>query len=434
LSASSSTLQIATPRAFLPLLGPHRYKGAFGGRGSGKSHFFAEKLVEECLDDPHTRAVCIREVQKDLKQSSKQLVCDKIRALGVGAFFEIQDGEIHVLNEAGERCGIIIFQGMQNHTADSIKSLEGFRIAWVEEAQTLSQRSLDLLTPTLRVAGAQIWFSWNPKQASDPVDAFMRSAEAANDPDIVAIRVNYHDNPWFAGTALQRDMDRDRRRDPEKYAHIWLGEYLKRSKASVFKNWRIEDFEVPADLRPYFGADWGFSVDPSVLVKCYVDEASRRVLVDDEAYEVGCEIDDTPALFAGTDVEQPPRWENRKAHRGVEGAIAWPIRADSARPETISYLNRRGFRITPAIKGPGSLEEGVTFLQNYDIVVRPRCVHTIDELSLYAYKVDKLTGEVLPVLEDKKNHVIDALRYAVEDLRRAVKPFAWFVGGESISA
>ncbi|HET9159666.1 MAG TPA: PBSX family phage terminase large subunit [Caulobacteraceae bacterium] len=419
-----STLTLQTPRAFLPLLGPARYKGAHGGRGSGKSHFFAERLVEECVTDPTTRAVCIREVQKDLKQSSKQLIEDKISALGVQDYFDILDTEIHVLDDDGKRCGLIIFQGMQNHTADSIKSLEGFRIAWVEEAQSLSQRSLDLLTPTLRLPGSEIWFSWNPKKADDPVDAFMRSPDAVDDPDIICVEVNFRDNPWFHQTALVKDMERDRRRDPDKYAHIWLGAYQRRSEAAVFKHWREEEFDVPAGLRPYYGADWGFSVDPTVLVRCFVDEANRILYVDAEAYAVGCEIDDTPALFAGDcpagklGEDGKPLWRNDRKRPGVPGAYEWPIRADSARPETISYMRKRGFKITAAKKGAGSVEEGVTFLQNYDIVVRPACTHTSDELATYSYKVDKRTDEVLPELEDKKNHVIDALRYAVEDIRR----------------
>jgi phage terminase large subunit len=150
--AKVATLRIETPRAFLPLLSPARYKGAYGGRGSGKSHFFADMLIEECVADPTTRAVCIREIQKSLSQSVKQLLEDKIKARSAEGHFEVLDTEIFVLDPAGNRTGIISFQGMQNHTAESIKSLEGYRIAWVEEAQSLSQRSLDLLTPTLREA------------------------------------------------------------------------------------------------------------------------------------------------------------------------------------------------------------------------------------------------------------------------------------------
>lgn len=386
----------------MPLLAPARYKGAYGGRGSGKSHFFAELLIEECLADRSMRAVCVRETQRSLDQSVKQLLANKIAMLGVGEAFHILEGEIHVLDEAGARRGLISFQGMQNHTAESIKSLEGYRIAWVEEAQSLSRKSLELLTPTLRAPGAQIWFSWNPRLASDPVDVFMRSPEAADDDDIACVAVNYHDNPWFGTTSLKADMERDRRREPDKYAHVWLGGYQRRSAAAVFSNWRICEFDVPVGLRPHFGADWGFAVDPTVLVKAYVDEDARRILVDAEAWAVGCEIDDLPALFGR-----------------LGGAKDWPIRADSARPETIAYMNRRGFCVIPARKGAGSVEEGVAFLQNYDIWVRPGCSHAIDELSLYSYRVDRQTEAVLPVLEDRDNHVIDALRYALEDVRRS---------------
>ena len=398
-----STLEIQTPRAFLPLLRPARYKGAHGGRGSGKSHFFAELLVEACVADPTTRAVCIREIQKSLDQSVKQLVADKIAAMGVDAYFQILDSEIHVLDDDGNRTGLIIFQGMQNHTANSIKSLEGYRIAWVEEAQSISQRSLDLLTPTIRAAGAEIWFSWNPDKPSDPVDALLRSEEAKTDPDIICVEVNYLDNPWFEETSLARDMERDRRRDPDRYAHIWLGGYGRNSEARVFRNWKVEAFETPKDALHRFGADWGFAVDPTVLVRGHI--VGRTLYIDQEAYAVGCEIDHTPALFDT-----------------IEGARSYTIRADSARPETVSYMQRKGFKVIPATKGPGSVEDGIEFLKSYDIVVHPRCKHAIKELTDYSFKRDPLTNDVLPILEDKDNHVIDALRYMLEGLRRAVRP------------
>lgn len=386
----SSTLEIQTPRVFVPLLQPARYKGAHGGRGSGKSHFFAEMLVEECLIAP-TRAVCVREVQKSLTQSVKRLIEDKIAGLGVGSRFDIQRDVINVDNG-----GTIVFQGMQNHTADSVKSLEGFRIAWVEEAQSLSQHSLDLLRPTIRAPGSELWFSWNPSKATDPVDVLLRGEGRI--PESIVVEANWSDNPWLPDELL-KEKDWDQRRDPEKYAHIWLGEYQRNSEARVFRNWRIEEFDTPADARFYYGADWGFAIDPTVLVRCFVD--GRTLYVDQELYQIGCEIDRTPALFDK-----------------MEGASRWPIRADSARPETISYMQRHGYpRIVPANKGPGSVEDGIEFLKSYDIVVHPRCRHTADELALYSWKTDKLTGEVLPVLEDKKNHVIDALRYAVELLR-----------------
>ena len=390
----SSTLNIQTARVFAPLLVPSRYKGAYGGRGSGKSHFFAELLIDEHIAKGGMRSVCIREVQKSLEQSAKRLIEDKIIQLGVSHLFDIKRDRIHAPND-----GLIIFQGMQNHTADSIKSLEGYDRAWVEEAQTLSQRSLDLLRPTIRKDGSELWFSWNPQKVTDPIDKFLRN-ELDNSAVVCA---NYMDNPWFPDV-LREEMEWDRKRDPDKYSHVWLGEYISKSEARVFRNWRIEDFDTPDNVeRFYFGADWGFSIDPTVLIRCFIID--RNLYIDYEAYKVNLEIDRTPDFFAK-----------------VPESMKWPITADSARPETIDYMRRHGFpKMQKSKKGKSSVTDGIEFLKSYDIIVHSRCKHTIDELNLYSYKTDKLTGEILPVLQDDKNHVIDALRYAVESTRRAVK-------------
>jgi phage terminase large subunit len=401
MAAAKTTLKIETPRWFAPLLKPARYKGAYGGRGSGKSHAFAEALVEAHIIDPNRSTVCVREVQKSLNQSVKRLIEAKIEALGASAYFEIQESVIKARHGQGR----IIFQGMQNHTADSIKSLEGYDCAWVEEAQSLSQRSLDLLRPTIRKPGSELWFTWNPRAETDPIDALLRADRVP--PDAKVVRVNHTDNPWFPAV-LRAELEYDRKRDPDKYRHVWEGEYLRNSERRVFRNWRVEEFEAPADAVHRYGADWGFAVDPTVLVRCHI--VGRTLYVDHEAYMVGCEIADTPDLFAT-----------------VPGSERWPIVADSARPETISHLRRNGYpKIMAAVKGPRSLEEGVEWLRSHDIVVHPRCVHLIDELTLYSYKADPLTGAVLPVLEDRDNHVIDALRYACESARRtaAQKPAA----------
>lgn len=344
---------------------------------------------------PGTRWACIREVQRSLEQSVKRLLEDKITALGVGHLFKVTAFDIVTPGD-----GIIIFQGMQNHTADSIKSLEGFDGAWVEEAQSLSQRSLDLLRPTIRKEGSEIWFSWNPEHPDDPVDAFLRCDNPP--PDSVVIKVNYQDNPWLP-QVLKEEMEYDRSRDQDKYAHVWLGGYQKNSEARVFRNWRVEEFEVDKDAVIRQGADWGFSIDPTVLVQCYI--VGRKLYIPYEAYRVGCEIADTPALFMT-----------------VPESEKWPIVADSARPETISHMQNNGFpKIMPAVKGARSLEEGIEFLKSYDIIVHPRCKHVVDELTMYSYKVDPLTGKVLSVLEDKNNHTIDAIRYACESARRSPK-------------
>jgi microcystin-dependent protein len=157
LNASLSILRIPTARVFEPLLQPARYKGVFGGRGSGKSHFFGELLVETCQAERGTLAVCIREAQRTLAQSSKRLIESKVAALGLGHGFKVFNDKIETPGD-----GLVIFRGMQDHTADSIKSLEGFRIAWVDEAQSLSARSLALLRPTIRAKDSELWASWNP--------------------------------------------------------------------------------------------------------------------------------------------------------------------------------------------------------------------------------------------------------------------------------
>lgn len=393
-----SALRIETPRAFVPLLAGGRYLGAHGGRGSAKSHQFGEMLIEECIRQK-TDAVCLREIQKSLKFSVKKLLENKISSMNAGSYFEVQNEQIKSTNG-----GVIIFQGMQDHTSDSIKSLEGFKIAWFEEAQTASQRSLDLLRPTIRAPGSQLWFTWNPRFASDPIDQLLRGDMPP--PGSVVIEVNYTDNPWFP-QELRDEMEYDKRRDPDKYAHIWLGKYQSNTNSRVFKNWKIEEFETDPAALIRQGADWGFSVDPTVLVQAYI--VGRKLYIPHEAYRVGCEIVDTPDLFMS-----------------LPDAEKWPMVADSARPETISHLRKNGFpKITSAIKGPKSVEEGVGFLQGFDIVVHPRCTHTIDELTLYSYKTDPLDeSKVLPVLADKDNHVIDALRYAMEGARRAGKAIA----------
>jgi phage terminase large subunit len=197
-------------------------------------------------------------------------------------------------------------------------------------------------------------------------------------------------------------MEFDRSRDIDKYDHIWLGKYRRNSEARVFKNWRVEEFDSPTNVDYRIGADFGFSIDPSCAVRCWID--GRNIYVDYEAWGLGVEIQNLPALFMS-----------------IPDAERWWMTADSSRPETISYLRNHGFpRITPALKGARSVEEGVEFIKGYDLIVHPRCAHMIDELTHYSYKVDKLTGQVLPVLEDKNNHMIDSVRYAVEGARRAL--------------
>jgi phage terminase large subunit len=389
-----SSLQIKTPEVYLPLLQPARYKGAFGGRGSGKSQNFADNWLDESIREK-LDFVCLRETLKSLEFSVKKLLEHKIEKYNAGAYFTVQDRRI--ISHLG---GVTIFEGMQNHTAESIKSLEGFDRSWFEEAQNASEKSLTLLRPTIRKPGSQLWFSWNPDLETDPIEKLLRCDNPP--PGSIVVQANYMDNP-FLPDELHEEMVYDRERDFDKYCHVWLGQYRKNSEARVFKNWKIEEFDSNPGALYRLGADWGFSQDPSVLVRCYIED--RRLYIDYEAYMVGCEIDQLPDLFSR-----------------VPDSDKYFMTADSARPETISYMRNHGYpKINAAIKGAKSVIEGIEFLKSYDIIVHPRCKHTIDELTMYSFKLDPLTNEVTNLLEDKHNHVIDSLRYACEGARKAKK-------------
>ncbi len=394
-NASSSTLQIGTPRVFLPLKTPSRYKGVHGGRGSGKSHFFAGMLVERALNQPDLRWVCIREIQNSLDQSVKRLIEDKIREFRRDGDFRIKDSTIET--KGG---GVIIFRGMQNHTAESLKSLEGYDGAWVEEAQSLSAKSLRLLRPTIRKAGSELWFSWNPVSPEDAVDRLLRGGGGVA--GAVVVEANWRDNPWFLpGTEIDAERRADLARGAEDYEHVWEGGYRSLAEAMVFAGKvTVERFETPAEARFFFGADWGFASDPTVLVRSFIQD--ECLLVDHAVYGQRTELDRIPALFDR-----------------VPLARTWPIKADSSRPETISHIRARGFDIQPAEKWPGSVEDGIAFLKGFKrIVLHERCPELAREARLYSYKVDARTDEVLPVLLDRHNHGWDALRYALGRLIR----------------
>lgn len=404
-------LNIDTPRWSVPLLTENiRYLGAKGGRSSGKSHWFAERLVEMAVANPDLQWVCIREIQKSLKFSAKKLVEDKIRKLDVTHLFDIQRDEIH--RKGGT--GIIIFQGMQDHTADSIKSLEGFDGAWVEEAQSLSARSLELLDPTIRKDGSQLWFSWNPEQPTDAVEQLFREtgvdpSYAANDAqygdDCVLVHVNYLDNPWCP-KASRKQANRLKRKDYEKYEHIWLGGYNTRSKAQVFAGyWRVDEFEPkPHWDGPYQGTDFGFAEDPTVSVRCWIGDG--RVWIEYAEGRANLDLDETADYF----------------NTRIPDFSEYETKADNARPESISHLKKNGIpRIKAVEKWNGSVKDGIEWLKAFDeIVIHVRCKRMIDEARLYRFKTNK-AGEILSDVVDSDNHCWDAVRYAFYKLIKTPK-------------
>jgi phage terminase large subunit len=295
------------------------------------------------------------------------------------------------------------FAGLDRSIA-SIKSKGRILLCWVDEAEPVSEAGWSILVPTLREEGSdwntELWVTWNPARKGAAVE---RRFWGSTDPRIKVVELNWRDNPKFPAL-LERARVRDLAHRPEQYAHVWEGGFDERPESLVFRNWKTEEFDRPPGTIHRLGADWGYSIDPSVMVRCSID--GNRLYVDYEAWQLGCEIVNLPELFMA-----------------IPEAEKWPSVADSSRPETISHLRKNGFpKMQAAIKGAKSLEEGVAFLQSFDIVVHPRCQHVIDELTLYRYKTDPLTGQVLPLLEDKNNHCIDALRYACEGARRAGKP------------
>ena len=371
-----------------------RHIALWGGRGGAKSRSIGTALVLQAAQEHH-RVLCGREVQKSIKDSVKRLLDDEIQRCGLSHLFASTETEIR-----GPHDSLFIFTGLKGNAA-GVKSIEGITDFWGEEASTISQDSLDTVIPTIRAKGSRLFWSWNPDLDTDPIDQMFRSEKGAPPRSIVKA-VNYDQNPWFP-EELREQMEYDRARDIDKFNHIWLGQYRRNSEARVFKNWRVEEFETPIGAEHRLGADFGFSIDPSVAVRCHI--VGRTIFIDYEAYGLGVEINNLPHLF-----QTIPECEK------------WPMVADTSRPETISYLRNHGFPlIRSAIKGARSLEEGVEFLKSYDIVVHPRCQHVIDEFTLYSFKVDSLTGLVTAVLEDKNNHCIDAVRYAVEGARRALK-------------
>ena len=388
-------LSIKTPRWSLPLLEPERYKGARGGRGSGKSHFFAEMMVEALVIDPNKSAVCVREIQKSLQYSSKKLIENKIIELGVQSYFEITSTEIRCTN--GE--GVVIFSGLQDHTADSIKSLEDFAICWVEEAQSISARSMELLIPTIRAEGSEVWFSWNPGYETDPVEQhFIENKHS------VCVTVNYLHNP-FCPSVILDEANRMMARDYEKYCHIYLGDFITRTEAQIFNGkYEVSNFEVTEDYgSPLHGLDFGFSNDPTAIVRCYIK--SNTLYINREAGKTKLDLDDT-VPFAKNQIPNIDKYE---------------LPCDSARPESISHLQKHGLPKAYGVKKwPGSIEDGLEYLKMFDnIMIHPRCTETANEFRLYSYKIDKRTGDILPVIEDKNNHYIDAIRYA---LGRLIRP------------
>jgi phage terminase large subunit len=375
------------------LFDPARYKVAYGGRGGAKSWGFSRALLIQGAMGIE-RILCTREFQNSIRESVHHLLAMQVEMLGLEQFYSVNQTEIRGANGTE-----FIFSGIASNPT-KIKSMEGITKCWVEEAERVSEDSWKILIPTIRQEGSEIWVSFNPDKASD---ATYRRFILSAPPGAAVVSINWRDNPWFP-EELRKEKDYLARVDFDAYMHIWEGGINERSNSLVLGGkCAVKDFEVGLDWDgPYFGADWGFSQDPSVLVKSYIHD--HKLYVRNEAWGIGVEIDKTPELF--------DRVPDSRKH---------VIRADSSRPETISYLRRRGFqKLRGAEQWSGSVEDGVAFLRSFEqIVIHPDCRHMIDEANTYSYKRDRLNGDILTDIVDASNHVVDALRYSLEPICKA---------------
>ncbi len=384
--------------------GPARYRVAHGGRGSAKSWSFARMVLVRCVRQP-LLVLCTRELQISIRDSVHRLLSAQITALHLEGFFEVQQAIIR-----GRNGSEIIFEGLRSNVT-KIKSLEGVDLCWVEEAQRVSEVSWEVLIPTIRQPGSEIWITFNRDQETDPTD--LRFVQHPP-PDAKVVQCNWNDNAWFPDE-LRREKEWLEAVDPGRAAHVYGGEPRVETDAQVLAGkCVVEPFEPGEEWQgPYQGMDHGFARDPAALVRCWVHDAC--LYIEYEAWGIGVELDSLGEYY----------------ERGVPTASRYPTRADNSRPETISYLRNHGWpELVAADKWPGSVEDGIAFLRQFKrIVIHERCVHTAQEARLYSYKVDDQRGIVLPIVVDAHNHCIDAVRYALQPMIRvgSFEAFAEFV-------
>lgn len=390
--------RIEIPPKLIPAFeGNYRYRCSHGGRGSAKTRTFALMTAIRgymaAMNGQSGVILCAREYMNSLEESSMEEVKQAIRSVPwLNDFYEL--GEKYIRTKC--RSVSYVFAGLR-HNLDSIKSKARILIAWVDEAESVSEIAWTKLAPTVREAGSEIWVTWNPERDGSATDKRFRK----NPPDnAVVVEMNYDDNPWFPSVLEDERLNDQARLDSATYAWIWEGAYLENSDKQVLANkYVVQSF--PDDLwqqadRLLFGADFGFAKDPNTLLRQFI--LNDCLYIEYEAYGVGVELDHMPAFY-----DKIP--ESRK----------WSIKADSARPETISYLKRQGFNISAAKKWQGSVEDGITHLRGFkQIIIHPRCKETAKEARLYSYKTDRITGEVLPVIQDANNHCWDAVRYGLD--------------------
>jgi len=386
---------ISIPEAFKELFrDSYTYYVFYGGRSGCKSHSIARAVLIYGMQSKQ-RILCLREYFNSMADSVKSLLDDLIIKYKLEYFYKSTKNSI-----IGKNGTNIIFGGLKINNKN-IKGKEKIDIVWCEEAETISQESWDLLIPTIiRNRGSKIYISFNPYLIDDPVMQFINTGRS----DIYCKKVTYKDNPFFTDKE-KLEMLHCKKNDYNKYLWIWEGECLNISEAAVFNNkFRIDRFVAPPNTIFYYGLDPGFSNSPLAFLRCYIDDRNKLLYIDKGASKRKLEIDHTPDFL-----------EN-----AIPGCKKENIICDSARPELISYLNRQGFKIKKAKKGKDSVIEGIEFIKNYTVIIHEDLKDVIFEFKNHSYKIDSKTGLILNVFIDEYNHFIDALRYALENVRAPV--------------
>lgn len=396
---TNATVQISPKLVpvFTPARGSVRYRYAHGGRGSSKSFTFA-KMAAIFGYAESLKILCCREFQVSIKDSFYAELKSAIESESwLKDAYDI--GENYIRSKINDTK--FIFKGL-HHNINNVKSISGIDICILEEAEDIPDEAFIALEPTIRAAKSEIWVIWNPKIRKSPVDKKFRIGKQP--PRTVGCEINYQDNPWFPIELEELRQQAKEKMDLATYQWIWEGKYLENSEIQVMAGkCRVVEFTPKDDWEgPYYGLDFGFANDPTAGVKFWI--AKTTLLIEYEAYKVGLELDDTSAYL-------------KECLPDVENHV---VRADNARPESISYLRRKGLpKIVACQKGKNSVQDGIEFLKSFkQIIIHPRCTNMQEEANMYQYKVDRLTGEIKSEIVDDYNHLWDALRYGAEPMMK----------------
>lgn len=384
--------------AFFPYLQDYskRYEVYYGGAGSGKSYFISQKILIKALTRQR-KILIVRKVAATLKDSVFQLIIDLLKKFGLFSYCKVNLTTFTIELPNGS---ILLFKGLDD--PEKIKSIAGLTDIWVEEATELTADDFTQLDLRLRAKAdeLQLYLSFNPVSKTNW--CYKRWFAEPQTDDTRIMKSTYKDNPFLPPEYIA-SLEAMMKTNPTYYRIYALGEFCSLDKL-IYNNWSVSEMEPPRDAKIVIGLDFGYVNDPSALVVSRVDEANKKIYIVDEWYKGGALNDEIAAVIRS------------------KGLIKEEVIADAAEPKSIDEMKRLGVnRIKPSVKGQGSVMYGIQRLQQYEILVNPKCINVIVELQNYAYKKDKQTNEYINEPMDEFNHALDALRYSMQSIDKAKK-------------